>query len=167
MSNERTPSPTSARDDMDRGPLIGKKGAVIVAIALGVVVVLLVITYAVGTRMRNLRDPQRYMSNLKVAVDRVAAGSDTSKSIPTVEVIGTITNQGDRDVWGTVEVLLKDKDDRTVGVNREDRYDRFSGTFGVQARNSVTYIVQIEPISKGWVPEKTVARITKLNFGDR
>ena len=171
MSNERTPSPTSARDDRDKGPLFGRKGAVIVAITLGVMVILLVITYSVGSLMRNLRDPKRYIANLQVTIEKVAARSDTSHGVPTVEVIGTIRNQGDRDVEVTLEILLKDKYDLTVGwFNRDSKYFKFIGssprTFQVRPQNSKSFQVQIEPTHKDFVPEKTVARIVDLFFSD-
>jgi hypothetical protein len=163
MNNEKSQPATPPRGDIERSPLFGIKGAIIVAIALGVVAGLLVIAYYIG-------NPQRYISKLQVTVDNVAPrdfkkGASEITPPSAVEVVGTIKNTGSRDVRQAVlEVVLKDKNDRTVGVCRQGG-GRWNRTFQVGAHSTTTFHIEVEPVSDDWVPDKTVARVVEISFG--
>lgn len=163
-------------------PLFGVKGAIVAAAALGVVAVLFLIAYALG-------NPTRYVDKLVVSLDNVlsreievedaggeipyshkpaGAGSMPAQGTKTrkvVEVVGTVENTGRRDVRAVaLEVLLKDAGDKTVGVCRTE-VDRWSDRFAVRAGGTVTFQLQVTPLSDDWVAEKTAVRVTDLKFG--
>jgi len=156
----REESPSVSRTGAPRMPLFGIRGIILIVAAIAVIVILLVATYSVG-------NPRRYTKHLRVTVDNVVTreiSADDKATRHVVEVFGTISNTGGRNIrMVELEVLLKTNNGETVGVYR-GQIDHAS-KITVGARNSVTFHVQIEPVSDNWAADRTVARVTNLSFG--
>jgi hypothetical protein len=159
-------SPASPRVQTESVPLFGIKGLVITVIALGGVVGLLAIAYSVG-------NPRQYIKELQVTVDNIVPREikkkedGEQKTVRVVEVVGTIKNNGRRDVGSiSLEVVLKSVDGKPIGVCRREA-NRWDSTFSVRAHDSTAFQVQIEPLSDNWDPTKTTARVVDLQFGRR
>jgi hypothetical protein len=161
MESKPTNEPKQAMEP-DAVPLFSIKAAIIVVVALAAVAGLLYLAYSLG-------NPRRYISNLRISVDNVVAREEKSAKTDEVirrwvEVVGTIENIGDRDVRNVAfEVLLKNDKGKTVGVHRQE-LRRWSENFSVGANNSITFNLEITPVSDEWKAEKTQARILDLNF---